>query len=185
MAAALADELDGSGLPLCLLPHAYGQQELEASPFGDVDLFTPLRGALPQLWALWELLLLGLPLMVAAPAPGACSAAVVALLSLLAPFPFSLDWRPYFTIHDAAFSRLAAGEAPAAANGLPLVIGLTNLFFLKVSRSGGGRQGERWADLTLPRRRLPACHPCAGTARVAQCGVDRLHSGHAAPLEQQ
>ena len=47
-----------------------GQQELEPSPFGDCDCFTPLRGVLPQLWALWELLLLGQPLMVVAPTPG-------------------------------------------------------------------------------------------------------------------
>ena len=64
--------------------------------------------------------------------PGACSSAVAALLSLLAPFPYSLDWRPYFTIHDAAFARLAAGETPKAANGLPMLLGLTNLYFLKV-----------------------------------------------------
>ncbi|KAI7845872.1 hypothetical protein COHA_000606 [Chlorella ohadii] len=132
VAAALADELDdATGIPLCLLPEAYGQQELEPSPFGDCDCFTPLRGVLPQLWALWELLLLGQPLMVVAPTPGACSSAVAALLSLLAPFPFSLDWRPYFTIHDAAFARLAAGETPTAANGLPMLLGLTNLYFLK------------------------------------------------------
>lgn len=77
VAAALADELDGGGLPLCLLPQAYGQQELEASPFGsDCDCYTPLRCFLPQLWALWELLLLGEPLMVVAPTPGKvhCSA---------------------------------------------------------------------------------------------------------------
>ncbi|PRW56114.1 DENND6A-like [Chlorella sorokiniana] len=132
VAAALADELDeATGIPLCLLPDAYGQQELEPSPFGDCDCFTPLRGVLPQLWALWELLLLGQPLMVVAPSPGACSAAVAALLSLLAPFPYSLDWRPYFTIHDATFPRLAAGETPTAANGLPMLLGLTNLYFLK------------------------------------------------------
>jgi hypothetical protein len=71
VAAALADELDGcDGLPLCLLPQAYGQQELAASPHGDCDCFTPLRGVLPQLWALWELLLLGEPLLVVAPSPG-------------------------------------------------------------------------------------------------------------------
>lgn len=64
--------------------------------------------------------------------PGACSSAVAALLSLLAPFPYSLDWRPYFTIHDAAFARLVAGETPTAANGLPMMLGLTNLYFLKV-----------------------------------------------------
>lgn len=67
----------------------------------------------------------------AAPA-GACSSTVAALLSLLAPFPYSLDWRPYFTIHDPAFARLAGGEPPSAANGLPMLLGVTNLYFLKV-----------------------------------------------------
>lgn len=76
VAAALAAELDGcDGVPLCLLPQAYGRQELAASPFGAADCFTPLRGSLPQLWALWELLLVGEPLMVVAPSPGGCQLA--------------------------------------------------------------------------------------------------------------
>ena len=57
---------------------------------------------------------------------------MLALLSLLAPVPYSLDFRPYFSIHDPAFARLAApGAAPTAANGLPMVLGVTNLYFLK------------------------------------------------------
>lgn len=176
VAAALAEELDGTGLPVCLLPQAYGQQELEASPFGDCDCYTPLRASLQHLWSLWELLLLGeQPLLVLAPSPGkpsllvqrlvcasaanhvctplptcpccrshppprlprhcpagACSAAVAALLSLLAPLPYSPDFRPYFTIHDPSFASLAAsGAAPSPASGLPLVLGATNLYLLK------------------------------------------------------
>lgn len=55
-----------------------------------------------------------------------------ALLSLLAPFPYSLDYRPYFTIHDPAFAPLAAGTPPTPASGLPLLLGITNMYFLKV-----------------------------------------------------
>ena len=70
-ACLLADELDGdSGLPLCLLPQAYGQQRLATCPHSHVDCFTPLRAALPQLWTLWEILMLGEPLLVVAPTPG-------------------------------------------------------------------------------------------------------------------
>lgn len=165
---------------------------------------------LPQLWALWELLLLGQPLMVVAPTPGepgelhwaharsgapwalpwpspllclaspllplplppaplpappgACSSAVAALLALLAPFPYSLDYRPYFTIHDAAFVRLAAGEAPTAANGLPMLLGLTNLYFLKV--------GERSVLLVVVRRTCAAgegLHRMPGAGQSAGC----------------
>lgn len=71
---------------------------------------------------------------------------MAALLSLLAPFPYSLDWRPYFTIHDPCFARLAAGEPPTAANGLPMLLGVTNLYFLKVWPP----QGARWAGPRQP-----------------------------------
>ena len=38
-----------------------------------VDAYTPLKHVLQQLWALWELLVLGEPLLVAAPTPGQTS----------------------------------------------------------------------------------------------------------------
>ena len=61
-----------------------------------------------------------------------CSAAVAALIALITPLPYSADFRPYFTIHDAAFAGLASGQLPDAANGLPRLLGVTNLYFLKV-----------------------------------------------------
>ena len=64
---------------------------------------------------------------------GMCSAAVAALIALITPLPYSADFRPYFTIHDPAFVRLAAQELPSNTNGLPRVLGVTNLYFLKVS----------------------------------------------------
>jgi hypothetical protein len=36
------------------------------------------------------------------------------------------------TIHDPAFAPLAAGAPPTPASGLPLLLGTTNAFFLKV-----------------------------------------------------
>ena len=35
-----------------------------------VDVYTPFSALLPQLWALWELVLLAEPLLVLAPSPG-------------------------------------------------------------------------------------------------------------------
>ncbi len=64
---------------------------------------------------------------------GMCSAAVAALIALITPLPYSADFRPYFTIHDPAFAHLAAQELPSNTNGLPRVLGVTNLYFLKVS----------------------------------------------------
>ena len=57
----------------------------------------------------------------------ACSGALAALLSLLAPLPYACDWRPYLTIHDPAFAPLAGGALPSPKNGLPCLLGVTNL----------------------------------------------------------
>ncbi|CAI5941350.1 unnamed protein product [Closterium sp. NIES-65] len=97
--------------------------------FHDADVFGILRGVAAQLWVLWELLLLGEPLLVIAPTPAQCSEAVAALVGLIAPLPCSQDFRPYFTIHDPDFPALNAlrdGDALPA-----VVLGVTNLFFLK------------------------------------------------------
>jgi hypothetical protein len=40
---------------------------------------------LDDLWLLWELVLLGEPLVVMAPEPGICSESVVALIDLISP----------------------------------------------------------------------------------------------------
>ncbi len=66
-----------------------------------------------------------------------CSAAVAALVALITPLPYSADFRPYFTIHDPAFARLASGALPSAANGLPRLLGITNLYFLKARSHPG------------------------------------------------
>eukprot|EP00897_Mesotaenium_endlicherianum_P002797 jgi/Mesen1/2545/ME000161S01591 len=101
--------------------------------FHEADVFGMCRGVLMQLWVLWELLLVGEPLLVIAPSPQQCSEAVAALVSLTAPLPCSMDFRPYFTIHDPDFPALNAlreGESMP-----PMVLGVTNLFFLKALRT--------------------------------------------------
>ena len=64
---------------------------------------------------------------------GECSNAVAAMVALISPLPYSADFRPYFTIHDPAFAALAAGEIPSNTNGHPRLLGITNLYFLKVT----------------------------------------------------
>lgn len=66
---------------------------------------------------------------------GDASAAVAALISMISPLPYSADFRPYFTIHDENFGALAAGQLPDNSNTLPRLLGVTNLYFLKVSKS--------------------------------------------------
>lgn len=101
--------------------------------FHDVDLFGSFRGVLMNLWVLWELLLVGEPLMVIAPTPSQVCEAVAALVSLVAPLPCSVDFRPYFTIHDPDFSGL--NSVKEGERGPQMVLGVTNLFFLKALKN--------------------------------------------------
>lgn len=101
--------------------------------FHDADVFGIFRGLLLQLWVLWELLIIGEPLLIIAPTPPQCCEAVASLVSLVAPLPSSMDFRPYFTIHDPDFANLnALGEGDLFP---PVVLGVTNLFFLKALRN--------------------------------------------------
>ncbi|XP_073296671.1 uncharacterized protein [Primulina huaijiensis] len=97
--------------------------------FHDSDLFGTFRGLLMHLWKLWEVLLIGEPILIIAPTPPQCCEAVAGLVSLVAPLLFSVDFRPYFTIHDPEFSIL--NSLPEGAIFPPMVLGVTNLFFLK------------------------------------------------------
>ncbi|KAJ7550201.1 hypothetical protein O6H91_07G088200 [Diphasiastrum complanatum] len=101
--------------------------------FHEVDLFGTFRGLLMELWVLWELILVGEPLLVMAPTPSQCCEAVAALVGLVAPLPCSVDFRPYFTIHDPDFAilnSLKEGEQVP-----PMILGVTNVFFLKALKS--------------------------------------------------
>ncbi|XP_075503442.1 uncharacterized protein LOC142540887 [Primulina tabacum] len=101
--------------------------------FHDSDLFGTFRGLLMHLWKLWEVLLIGEPILIIAPTPPQCCEAVAGLVSLVAPLLFSVDFRPYFTIHDSEFSIL--NSLPEGAAFPPMVLGVTNLFFLKALRN--------------------------------------------------
>lgn len=113
-----------------LLP---SNQSVPQGLFHDSDLFGIFRGLLLQLWVLWELLLIGEPLLIIAPTPPQCCEAVASLVSLIAPLLCSIDFRPYFTIHDPEFARLNSLQEGDAFP--PMVLGVTNLFFLKSLRN--------------------------------------------------
>ncbi|GIL89700.1 hypothetical protein Vretimale_16639 [Volvox reticuliferus] len=100
--------------------------------FHEVDVYTPLSAHLPRLWQLWEMTLLGRALLLIAPTPGETSAGVAALLSLVAPLPYAADFRPYYCIHDTAFSLMASGVLPGPeARDVPTLLGVTNLYFIR------------------------------------------------------
>jgi hypothetical protein len=58
-------------------------QILASIPTG--TLYKHFSNMLDDLWLLWELVLLGEPLVVIAPEPGICSESVVALIDLINP----------------------------------------------------------------------------------------------------
>ncbi|GAV89341.1 Afi1 domain-containing protein/SPA domain-containing protein [Cephalotus follicularis] len=124
----------GSGMSFAELassmaPFLPNNQSIPQGLFHDSDLFGIFRGLLMQLWLLWELLLIGEPILIIAPTPPQCCEAVAGLVSLVSPLLYSVDFRPYFTIHDPEFSKL--NSLQVGDTFPPMILGVTNLFFLK------------------------------------------------------
>ncbi|KAK7823144.1 protein dennd6a [Quercus suber] len=115
-----------------MAPFLPNNQSVPQGLFHDSDIFGTFRGLLLQLWVLWELLLIGEPILVIAPTPPQCCEAVASLVSLVAPLLYSVDFRPYFTIHDPEFAHL--NSLKEGDTFPPIVLGVTNLFFLKALR---------------------------------------------------
>ncbi|OAD78975.1 hypothetical protein PHYBLDRAFT_141032 [Phycomyces blakesleeanus NRRL 1555(-)] len=122
------------------LHQPFKPQLLETTPFDmnklqpDLQIMAslPIRGLynhfkdiLPDLWLLWELMLLAEPLVVFAPDPTVCSEAVVSLVDLINPIPYCGDYRPYFTIQDTDFKYFITKNKPASN----LILGVTNPYF--------------------------------------------------------
>ncbi|XP_024858904.1 protein DENND6B isoform X1 [Kryptolebias marmoratus] len=97
----------------------------------ELDLFKCFQSVLIHLQMLWELTLLGEPLVVMAPSPTVCSETVLALISSIGPLKFCCDFRPYFTIHDSEFREYTT-RTQAPPN---VVLGVTNPFFIKTFQS--------------------------------------------------
>ncbi|XP_060968098.1 uncharacterized protein LOC115709840 isoform X2 [Cannabis sativa] len=119
--------------PSSLAPFLPNNQSVPQGLFHDSDIFGTFRGLLLQLWVLWELLLVGEPLLIIAPTPPQCCEAVASLVSLVAPLLYSVDFRPYFTIHNPEFAQL--NSLREGDMFPPMILGVTNLFFLKSLRN--------------------------------------------------
>ncbi|ORX62074.1 DUF1630-domain-containing protein [Hesseltinella vesiculosa] len=98
-------------------------QIMASVPVG--GLYFHFKDIFKDLWLLWELILLGEPIIVMAPDPGICSEAVVSLVDLINPIPYCGDFRPYFTIQDADFKNFVTKNQPSTN----LVLGVTNPYF--------------------------------------------------------
>ncbi|KAE9414023.1 hypothetical protein Angca_008513, partial [Angiostrongylus cantonensis] len=95
--------------------------------FHEIDIYNALHTVINHLQLLWELVLIGEPLLVMASTPQRCSSIVQALVSLITPLKYYNDYRPFFTIHDSEFKEYSAkGRAPPR-----VILGVTNPFFIK------------------------------------------------------
>ncbi|KAM8930255.1 protein DENND6A [Pelodytes ibericus] len=93
----------------------------------EVDIFRCFSPVFFHIQLLWELVLLGEPLVVMAPSPSQSSETVLALVGCIAPLKYCSDFRPYFTIHDTEFKEYTTRtQAPPS-----VIFGVTNPFFAK------------------------------------------------------
>ncbi|CAO3622313.1 unnamed protein product [Cunninghamella echinulata] len=88
-------------------------------------LYAHFKDIVKDLWLLWELVLLGEPIVIIAPDPNICSEAVISLIDLINPIPYCGDFRPYFTIQDSDFKGFVNKNKPPTN----LILGVTNPFF--------------------------------------------------------
>ncbi|XP_071903474.1 uncharacterized protein [Coffea arabica] len=124
-----------------IAPFLPSNQSVPQGLFHDSDLFGIFRGLLMQLWRLWELLLIGEPILVIAPTPPQCSEAVAGLVSLVAPLLCSVDFRPYFTIHDPEFAQLNSLQevgSPASNSNRPAMSSRTSIGKMPDGQDGFG-----------------------------------------------
>lgn len=113
------------GTPLTLVnPHSNYHIILAAF---DLDLYRCFYSVISDLQLLWEMILTCEPFIVLAQSPNVCANFVQALTSLIYPFKYNADYRPFFTIHDPE-SREYIGLKAAKPN---VIIGVTNPFFAK------------------------------------------------------
>ncbi|XP_028811322.1 protein DENND6B isoform X2 [Denticeps clupeoides] len=143
------DKLGGS--PVQLNP----EESLRPAPLvlpscHEQDFFQCFQSMLVHVQMLWELMLLGEPVVVMAPSPAVCSETVLALVSSVAPLKYCCDFRPYFTIHDSEFKEYTTRtQAPPS-----VILGVTNPFFLKTFQCWPHviRLGELKMSVDLPKQ---------------------------------
>ncbi|XP_075155054.1 protein DENND6B [Haematobia irritans] len=95
----------------------------------ELELFQSLSFIVDHMYTLWELVLTAEPLVVVGTSPADCSHMVQTLVQLIAPLAYCAEARPYFTIHDSEFKEFTreCGKVPP-----PLILGVTNPFFIKL-----------------------------------------------------
>lgn len=103
------------------------QYQYVISSVHEVDVIKYFQPVLSHYHLLWELVLLGEPLIIMSSSPEVCSNTVLALISSITPLRYNCDYRPFFTIHDSEFKEYTSRtQAPPR-----VMLGVTNPFFTK------------------------------------------------------
>ncbi|XP_071081895.1 protein DENND6B-like isoform X1 [Haliotis cracherodii] len=120
------DKVIGQPQPRIPIPHDIPAHTILPS-LHEVDIYSAFQSILPHIQLLWELVLVGEPIVVMAASPSVTSNCVQALINLIAPLRYCSDFRPYFTIHDSEFKEYTTKvQAPPS-----VILGVTNPFFAK------------------------------------------------------
>lgn len=96
----------------------------------EIDMFGPLHTIIHHAQLIWELVLLGEPLVIIATSPTDTSHMVQALVSLIHPLEYQAETFPYFTIHNTEFREFAGASIPPS-----VILGVTNPYFAKTLQS--------------------------------------------------
>ncbi|KAH9928650.1 uncharacterized protein B0H18DRAFT_244155 [Fomitopsis serialis] len=100
-------------------------QLLVSLPPPEPSVISLFEACLPQLWSIWECLVLCEPILIYGPSPAMTSQAIWWLRDVLRPIPVAGDFRPFFTIHDADHAALVNPRPPSSG----LILGVTNPYF--------------------------------------------------------
>eukprot|EP00940_MAST-03C_sp_MAST-3C-sp2_P003625 g3625.t1 len=107
------------------------------------DLYSPMYGSASLLYDLWEIMLCGDPLLVFGKSPEHVSLMIcnlVRLFSQSSTLAYVGDFRPYITLQCKYAQRIVDGDV--SSDDCPLILGVTNPFFLKAL-------GKRWENVLI------------------------------------
>lgn len=119
-------------LPLCV-PNVSVVSVASVALFNEIEMATALQGVHDKIYALWELVVLGEPILVHGCTPPQCAAAVMAIVGLVHPLPYVGDWRPYFCIQDAGWTEMVGGSKEGMCRD-GCVYGVTNVHLMEMLR---------------------------------------------------
>lgn len=108
-------------------------KQLQLTSMGHINLHKVFENMLPKLWILYELILLGEPILILSNSPAKGSNIVLQAASLLTPLKYGGDARPYFTIYDYDYGHFLEvfRNQNKVATDRAVILGVTNPLFEK------------------------------------------------------